>query len=191
MRSLLTFVGYNLFFGLTPGIDNSAHIGGLVAGLAMGAALSKHIMVAPDVRRQWARFTWIAMAAVLLLANVAIRRHYPQIAQLANPQVVQTRQLESAKRALLQRRPDEAIVQLQEVIRQQPDAPEPQFLMGEAYLMQHQPDQAISAFQQALRLDPKYAEAAEGMGEAYSQKGMKPEADAAFKKAEELGYKEE
>ena len=191
MRSLLTFVGYNLFFGLTPGIDNSAHIGGLVAGLAMGAALSKHIMVAPDVRRQWARFTWIAMAAVLLLANVAIRRHYPQIAQLANPQVVQTRQLESAKRALLQRRPDEAIMQLQEVIRQQPDAPEPQFLMGEAYLMQHQPDQAISAFEEALRLDPKYAEAAEGMGEAYSKKGMKPEADAAFKKAEELGYKEE
>ena len=131
------------------------------------------------------------MAAVLLLANVAIRRHYPQIAQLANPLVVQTRQLESAKRALLQRRPDEAIAQLQDVVRQQPDAPEPQYLMGEAYLMQHQPDQAISAFQEALRLDPKYAEAAEGLGAAYRQKGMKPEADAAFKKAAELGYKEE
>src|ERR1035438_7471518 len=78
MRSLLTFVGYNLFFGLTPGIDNSAHIGGLVAGLAMGAALSKHIMVAPDVRRQWARLTWMAMAVVLLLGNVAVRRQYPR-----------------------------------------------------------------------------------------------------------------
>ncbi len=66
MRSLLMFVGYNLFFGLTPGIDNSAHTGGLVAGLLMGAALSKHILVAPDVRRTWARVTWVAMAVVLL-----------------------------------------------------------------------------------------------------------------------------
>ena len=107
MRSLLTFVGYNLFFGLTPGIDNSAHIGGLVAGLAMGAALSKHIMVAPDVRRQWARFTWIATAAILFFAYGAVRRQYPQIAQLANPAVIEAQQLQNASRALAQRRADD------------------------------------------------------------------------------------
>ena len=188
MRSLLTFVGYNLFFGLTPGIDNSAHIGGLVAGLVMGAALSKHIMVAPDVRRQWARFTWIAMAAVLLLANVAIRRQYPQLAQLANPQVIQAQQLESAKRAMAQRRTDDAISQLQEIIQQQPNEAEPRYLLGEAYLYQHKPDQAIASLQEALRLKPDYAEAEAALGSAYLDKGMKPEAEAAFKKAAELGY---
>jgi membrane associated rhomboid family serine protease len=188
MRSLLTFVGYNLFFGLTPGIDNSAHIGGLVAGLAMGAALSKHIMVAPDVRRQWARFTWIAMAAALLLANLAIRRQYPQLAQLANPQVIQAQQLANAKRAMLLHRTDEAISQLQEIIQQQPKEAEPRYLLGEAYLYQRKPDQAIAAFQEALRLKPDYAEAEAALGSAYLDKGMKPEAEAAFKKAAELGY---
>jgi membrane associated rhomboid family serine protease len=188
MRSLLLFVGYNLFFGLTPGIDNSAHIGGLVAGLAMGAALSKHIMVAPDVRRQWARLTWIAMAAVLLFANVALRRQYPQLAQLANPRVIEAQQLEGAKRALLQRRTEEAISMLQEVIQEQPDAAEPRYLLGEAYLAERQPDRAIAAFQEALRLKPDYAEAEAALGSAYLDKGMKPEAEQAFKKAAELGY---
>jgi membrane associated rhomboid family serine protease len=188
MRSLLTFVGYNLFFGLTPGIDNSAHIGGLVAGLAMGAALSKHIMVAPDVRRQWARLTWIGMAVVLLLANVAIRRQYPQLAQFANPQVIQAQQLANVRRAMLQHRTDDAISQLQEIIQQQPDAAEPRYLLGEAYLSQRKPDQAITALQEALRLKPDYAEAEAALGSAYLDKGMKPEAEQAFKKAAELGY---
>jgi membrane associated rhomboid family serine protease len=188
MRSLLTFVGYNLLFGLSPGIDNSAHIGGLVAGLAMGTALSKHILVAPEVRRTWARVTWVAMAVVLLLANAAVRRQYPQLSMLANPQVVAAQQLASAKVALQQRRADDAIAQLQDVIEEQPNAAEPRYLLGEAYLMQNKPDQAIAAFQEALRLDPQYGEAAAGLGTAYLAKGMKAEAEQAFKKASALGY---
>jgi membrane associated rhomboid family serine protease len=187
-RSLLTFVGYNLLFGLSPGIDNSAHIGGLVAGLAMGAALSKHILVAPQERRTWTRLTWIVMAVALFAANGAIRRHYPQLAQSADPQVMTTRQVQSARLALRQRRPDEAISQLQEVIQQHPNAAEPRYLLGEAYLMQRQPDPAIGAFQQALRLDPEYADAAAGLGTAYLAKGMKAEAEQAFKNAAALGY---
>jgi len=188
MSSLMTFVGYNLLFGLAPGIDNSAHIGGLVAGLAMGAALSKHILVAPEVRRTWARLTWITMAALLLLANSGLRRMYPQVPLLASPQVVASQHLAVAQRALIQRRPDQAIANLQNVIEALPQAPEPRFLMGEAYLMQRDPDKAIPAFQEALRLNPEYGEAAAGLGTAYLAKGMKTEAEQAFKKAAELGY---
>ncbi len=188
MRSLVSFVGYNLLFGLAPGIDNSAHIGGLVAGLAMGAALSKHILVAPEVRRTWARVTWISMACVLLLANAGIRRIYPQIPLLANPQVIASQQMAEARRALVQRRPDEAIADLQDVIEALPNAAEPRYLLGEAYLLQRDPDKAILAFQEALRLNPDYGEAAEGLGTAYMAKGMKAEAEQAFKKAAELGY---
>jgi membrane associated rhomboid family serine protease len=188
MRSLLTFVGYNLLFGLTPGIDNSAHIGGLAAGLVMGAALSKHILVAPEVRRTWARITWISMAVLLLLANAGIRRKYPSMPLLANPQFVASQQIGASRRALLQRHPDEAIAQLQDVIEALPNAPEPRYLLGEAYLMQSKPDKAVGAFQEALRLNPQYGEAAAGLGTAYLAKGMKPAAEQAFKKAAELGY---
>jgi cytochrome c-type biogenesis protein CcmH/NrfG len=128
------------------------------------------------------------MAVVLLLANAAVRRQYPQLSMLANPQVVAAQQLASAKVALQQRRADDAIAQLQDVIEEQPNAAEPRYLLGEAYLMQNKPDQAIAAFQEALRLDPQYGEAAAGLGTAYLAKGMKAEAEQAFKKASALGY---
>ena len=187
MRSLLTFVGYNLLFGLSPGIDNSAHIGGLVAGLAMGAALSKHILVAPEVRRTWARVTWIVMALILFMANGAIRRLYPQIPMLADPKYVAAQQIQGAKTALQRGQTQQAISQLQEAIEQQPNSAEAHYLLGEAYLSQGKPDPAIAAFQEALRLNPRYAEADIGLGSAYLSKGMKQEADEAFKKAAELG----
>lgn len=188
MRSLMTFVGYNLLFGLTPGIDNSAHIGGLVAGLAMGAALAKHIMVAAEVRRTWARITWLAMAVVLFVAFGAVRRLYPQMPLLANPQVIATQEIMNAKRALQQRRVDDAISELQDAAEALPKAAEPRYLLGEAYLLKSDPDKAIPAFQEALKLDPQYGKAAWGLGSAYSAKGMKAEAEDAFKKASELGY---
>ena len=154
MRSLLTFVGYNLLFGLSPGIDNSAHIGGLVAGLAMGTALSKHILVP----------------------------------LLADPNYVATQQIQSAKAALQRGQAQQAISQLQEAIKQQPNSAEAHYLLGKAYLTQGKADPAINAFQEALRLNPKYGEADLGLGAAYLSKGMKQEADEAFKKAAELGY---
>jgi membrane associated rhomboid family serine protease len=188
MRSLMTFVGYNLLFGLAPGIDNSAHIGGLVAGLIMGAALSKHILVAPEVRRAWARLTWITMAAILFVSFIAVKRIYPQMPLLANPQVIAAQQMAAARRALQLGRPAEAIPPLQDAIDEMPSNPEPQYLLGVAYLMQRQPDKAIPAFQQALKLNPQYGEAAAGLGSAYLAKGMKAEAEKAFQLAAQLGY---
>lgn len=48
MRSgTLGFIGYSLFAGFSiPGIDNAAHLGGLLGGLVMGAALAQPV-VAP------------------------------------------------------------------------------------------------------------------------------------------------
>lgn len=38
-KGALTFVGYNILFGLTPGIDMAAHMGGLVTGFLLGLFL--------------------------------------------------------------------------------------------------------------------------------------------------------
>jgi rhomboid protease GluP len=71
MKSLLSFAGYNLFFGaVVPGIDNSAHIGGLLAGLAIGALLAPQLTQPPEQRRAHERF--IFTAAVLLLIGFGV-----------------------------------------------------------------------------------------------------------------------
>jgi rhomboid protease GluP len=75
LKSLLMFAGYNLFFGAAiKVVDNSAHIGGLVAGLAIGAVLAKHLVEPPEIRDGWRRGVFIAAAVVLLLAFVVVKR---------------------------------------------------------------------------------------------------------------------
>ena len=60
---------YNLFFGaVVPVIDNTAHIGGLVSGLALGAVLAPRLTSPPDERNSWRRFVFIVAGAVLALA---------------------------------------------------------------------------------------------------------------------------
>jgi rhomboid protease GluP len=74
LKSLLVFAGYNLFFGAAIRIvDNSAHIGGLLAGLAIGAALSQHLMAPPEIRNRWRNGVFAAAAAVLFLAFLLIK----------------------------------------------------------------------------------------------------------------------
>jgi len=74
LRSLLVFAGYNLFFGAAvPGIDNSAHIGGLVAGLALGAVLAKHLTAPPETRDGWRRGVFFVAVIVLLLIYMELK----------------------------------------------------------------------------------------------------------------------
>jgi rhomboid protease GluP len=75
LKSLLSFAGYNLFFGaVVPAIDNSAHIGGLITGLALGAALAPHLSSPPEVRSAWNRWIFILTAALFLLAYYFAQR---------------------------------------------------------------------------------------------------------------------
>jgi rhomboid protease GluP len=75
MRSLGAFVVYNLIFGFAlPGIDNTAHIGGLITGLIVGALLA---LVAPQ-QNQAPRRLAVFVVMTLALAGVAIgaAHHY-------------------------------------------------------------------------------------------------------------------
>jgi len=75
LKSLLSFAAYNLFFGaVVPFIDNSAHIGGFVAGLAIGAALAGHLMSPPPVRKGWRLAVFSATGVVLALALSYLKR---------------------------------------------------------------------------------------------------------------------
>lgn len=80
LKSLLTFAGYNLFFGaVARGIDNSAHIGGLLAGLVVGAVLAKHLMAPAEVRDGWRRGVFIVAAVVMVLLFTAVKHSHANL----------------------------------------------------------------------------------------------------------------
>ncbi|MBV9183716.1 MAG: hypothetical protein JO356_20615, partial [Acidobacteria bacterium] len=72
----LSFAGYNLFFGtVIPGIDNSAHLGGLVSGLILGTVLARHLTSPVEVRNWWRLWVFI-VAGVILLLGFHFVRHF-------------------------------------------------------------------------------------------------------------------
>ena len=78
LKSLLFFAGFNLFYGaaISQNISNSAHIGGLVTGLALGAALAPTLH-APSAKRQgWAVVVFAVGVIVLWLAFSFFRQHF-------------------------------------------------------------------------------------------------------------------
>jgi|HubBroStandDraft_6_1064221.scaffolds.fasta_scaffold00034_53 rhomboid protease GluP len=69
LRSLGAFVVYNLIFGFAlPGIDNTAHIGGLVTGLIVGGLIA---LIAPQHDRPLRRVA-VLLVMTLALTSVAI-----------------------------------------------------------------------------------------------------------------------
>lgn len=76
MKSLLSFAAYNLLFGLSAGIDNAAHVGGLLGGLALGAFFSSHLMEPPEQRQQWRTLAVIGTFFFLSAGIYYVRRKY-------------------------------------------------------------------------------------------------------------------
>lgn len=70
MRSgTLGFIGYSLFAGFAlPGIDNAAHLGGLVAGLVLGAVMAMPLAAPEPVRWRSPRL-WAGVALVMALGG--------------------------------------------------------------------------------------------------------------------------
>jgi len=59
-KGALLFVGYNFLFGLTPGIDMAAHMGGLAAGFLVALFLVQRTL------QENSRFTWRGATAIAL-----------------------------------------------------------------------------------------------------------------------------
>jgi rhomboid protease GluP len=75
LKSLISFAAYNLFFGaVVPAIDNSAHMGGLVCGLILGAVLARHLISPPEERNGWRNLVFLVGGVVLLALFFLIRR---------------------------------------------------------------------------------------------------------------------
>jgi rhomboid protease GluP len=180
LKSLLAFVGYNLLFGLRPGTDNSAHLGGLAGGLFLGFVISRS-RGREEVRRN-AGFGSAVLTVVLVGVLLTLQKGHPQLdAKDLDPEAGP-----KAIAALKANDYDQAIRYLTAFTKQNPKSADGQMLLGSAYFGAKRPQQAISAFQAALALRPDYGEAEQGLGHAYEALGMNQEAQDAYKRAAQM-----
>ena len=157
LRSLLTFAAYNLFFGtVAAGIDNSAHVGGLVAGLALGAVLAKHLMSPPEERNAWRRWVLIGMALVLFTTFGYVKKARGYVTPL-----------QAASDAFDRGEYDQAISGLQDVVARSPNDASAHGLLGASYLQKKEFDNAEVSLKRALELRPRDTYAEYWMGVLY------------------------
>jgi rhomboid protease GluP len=170
LRSLLTFAGYNLFFGaVVPGIDNSAHIGGLLTGLALGAVLGPQLMESPDRRRGHERMTFAAAALILVAFGTSVKQKNGYVVALVN-----------AGQSLNKGQLDQAIATLQGSVARSPRNKVALGLLGNAYLRKKDYPNAETTLKRVLQLDPNDASAKYNLGLTYAGMGRYEEARQIF-----------
>jgi membrane associated rhomboid family serine protease/Flp pilus assembly protein TadD len=203
LKSVGIFILYNLFFGaVRGGVDNSAHLGGLLVGLAIGVVLP-HVIPSdainqllgaagrapsdtPAVRELGvenpvsSRLAWVAIAAMLLLVAggyVVVRLH---------PTTIMYGQAVAELRA---GHADVASAELEKVAAADPTfLPAPE-LLGDLRLQQNDPPGALLYFLQAQKIDVIDPSVKQNLALAYLGSGAYSAAAAQI--PQEVAYKDD
>lgn len=140
-----TFVVYNLIYGTAnAGIDNAAHVGGLIAGFLMGWTLPVGPQAAAEPERPL-RTGFVFAAAVVALAG-----GFLGVRQLRHDAT----DLETARQDLIGGRLAEGTDRLEQLVRTSPNDAQAHMLLGAAYLDQHRTTDAVRELQTALHQHP-------------------------------------
>jgi len=193
LRSLAVFILLNLSIGAASGhIDNSAHVGGLVAGLIIGALI-------PRIARNAVYFGGpeAGMAAVPMgEANGGDPRRTKiiwiavgcAIALIVGLQQVHARNLPSAQYGkavslAASGHMDVAIAEMRKAVQIQPDNVLAQALLGDWLLEQNHADQAIAPLERALQVEPDATAIEHNLAVAYLGAGNPKQAMLEISKA--------
>jgi len=143
--SLLVFAGFNLAYGFQKGgIDNGAHIGGLVAGLIMGAILSRDFGTGPEQHRRVHVWAIPLIAVIVVAAIIGVRYYEKPLVQTAHAQ-------DTLNRGDVKG----AIRELNEVVRVRPRYANAWMALAGAYTRNSQLTEAEAALKKAAELNPK------------------------------------
>ncbi len=209
LASIGLFVVYNIAYGATDRrIDNAAHLGGLVAGLALGASLPRitHRVSSVKSRRAIAISTLTALiitaaaatavrsSGILSYSNArkaAAAGDVPKAIELAQRAVAQDPELTEAHELLANlylsnKDPQRAIPEIEAVIKQAPDYPFGYAQYCVALLRAKRVDDAVSACRKAAQLDPQNADTQFNLGLAARANGDSSSALSAFAAAARL-----
>jgi membrane associated rhomboid family serine protease/Tfp pilus assembly protein PilF len=162
-RSLLVFVVISLFFGGAR-VDNAAHVGGLVTGLILGAAIAK---LAPhgSSSRLWV----IALVVFAVVgAGLGVRRWRSGPMRTA-----------LAFQALGGSQGD-PVARLKLIIEQNPNLAPAHFALAQTYFEQQKFSEAEAEFKKVIELQPQSARARFDLGMTYLSLNRPEDAKATF-----------
>jgi membrane associated rhomboid family serine protease len=174
LKSLGIFIFYNLLYGVRGGVDNSAHFGGLVAGLILGAAIPpmvrasadpQYIPVGPmdlgreadESRANRVAVTVAAVSAVILILGFAA----------LHAKRISVARYGTAVRLIKAGKPDQAIAQLQESVKLDPDVYFSQAMLGELLLQQQDPSAAAEPLERVASMYPNAYDVQHNLALAY------------------------
>ena len=168
LRSLLVFVGYNVIFGVMSGVtDNSAHLGGILAGALCGALIAR---VAPSARDVSSR------AAILLLIALGLAGTTYGL-ERSRGYLIHLRQGETL---LQQQRNQEAVGELQTAVHMRPNDAQARISLADAYYRTKEFPKAEAEIKQVMALEPNDANAANFLGFIYLEEKRAVDAERIF-----------
>ena len=174
LKSLLFFAGFNILFGISAigdlfgiRVDNSAHVGGLVSGLILGALIA---LVAPEHDKPLPR-AGVLLFVIVLLAGGAVGVYRWRASEI---------HFGSAMDA--QRNIDRMIGEFQKKVQQNPQDASAHYALAHAYFTKGQYPEGESELKRVLDLQPENAKARMDLGAAYLNQEQPKEAQEEFTK---------
>ncbi len=164
LRSLVIFAIFNLGFGqIVGGVDNAAHVGGLISGLILGALIAK---LAPQSDAPQRRAAVVGLVVLgVVAAGLGVRQWRGGPMRMARE---------------FQENTGDSVAQLEKLVRKQPDLVAGHFALAQAYYSRQQFPKAEAEFKRVIELQPKNASAQFDLGMAYLGEKRIDDANAAF-----------
>ncbi|HEX4786453.1 MAG TPA: rhomboid family intramembrane serine protease [Candidatus Sulfotelmatobacter sp.] len=171
LRSLLFFVGFNVFFGsVVSGIDNACHAGGLISGLIVGALIAR---LAPQPDRPMRR-VGVLLFMVLIIGGSALGVHRWRGSGIHFGSMAET-----------QKNLDRAIGELQKKVQKNPSDASAHYALAHAYFARGESSDGTSELKRVVDLQPQNTEARLELGAAYLNRGQPKDAQDEFVKVVE------